>query len=61
MSAIRLTALIVTLVGLSALFAPTDSWAQKTYTISRATSGNSQYLQLVQNQVGRPLGSFRRC
>jgi hypothetical protein len=45
MSAIRLTALIVTLVGLSALFAATDSWAQKKYTISRATSGNSQYLQ----------------
>ena len=45
MSAIRLTALVVTLVAANALFATSDAWAQKKYTISRAPSSNSQYLQ----------------
>lgn len=45
MSAIRLTALVVTLVAANALFAISDAWAQKKYTISRAPSSTSQYLQ----------------
>ena len=45
MSAIRLTALVVTLVAANTLFATSDAWAQQKYTISRVLSSNTQYLQ----------------
>jgi hypothetical protein len=45
MSAIRLTALVVTLISANAFFATSDAWAQQKYTISRAPSSDSQYLQ----------------
>ena len=45
MSAIRLTALVLTLVATNALFVTGDAWAQQKYTISRAPSSNTQYLQ----------------
>lgn len=45
MSAIRLTALVLTLVAANGMFVTSDAWAQQKYTISRAPSSNSQYLQ----------------
>jgi hypothetical protein len=43
MSAIRLTALVLTLVAANAVFVTSDAWAQKKYTISRAPSTNTEY------------------
>ncbi|MBF8301335.1 MAG: hypothetical protein HW394_1705, partial [Acidobacteria bacterium] len=43
MSAIRLTALVLTLVAANAVFVTSDAWAQQKYTISRAPSSNTEY------------------
>jgi hypothetical protein len=56
MNATRLTALLVTLVSASALFAASDTWAQNKYTISRAPSANGQYLQEHAIDVDDPPG-----
>ena len=45
MRTIRLTALVCAFVCAGALCATSNAWAQKKYTISRAPSSNSQYLQ----------------
>jgi hypothetical protein len=45
MRTIRLTALVGAFVCATALCATSNAWAQKKYTISRALSSTSQYLQ----------------
>ena len=52
MSIVRLTALVVTLVAANAVIATSNAWAQQKYTISRAPSSSTQYLQQHAIDVG---------
>jgi hypothetical protein len=52
MGTIRLTALFVTLVAVNAVLATSNAWGQQKYTISRAPSSTTQYLQQHAIDVG---------
>ncbi len=52
MRPIRLTALVGAFIGAAALCATSHAWAQQKYTISRAPSSNTQYLQQHAIDVG---------
>lgn len=56
MSAIRLNTLVVILFAANAVVATSNAWAQQKYTISRAPSSNSLYLQEHAIDVDDPPG-----